>query len=138
MNFKYVWNFLIDTRCSRVTIRLKVHFGPFNIKSIDLLLTITRFAKSKCCHGRPKTLVIMSDISPDMANVQSNCNLIGREEYVIDRIVIQAPILCSFIKKQQHWSALFRKNRNYLFKINKWFFVKNHFLYIIDELLIID
>ena len=30
----------------------------------------------------------MSYISPDMANVQSNCSLIGREEYVIDRIVI--------------------------------------------------
>ena len=44
--------FLQDTRRWSVKIKLKVHFGPFNINSVDLLLAITRFVKSKCFDGR--------------------------------------------------------------------------------------
>ena len=45
------------------------------------------------------------------ANVQNICNLIGREEYNIGRIVLSTSIFYSLTKKQQHSNPVAGKYR---------------------------
>ena len=44
------------------------------------------------------------------------CNLIGREEYNVGRIVLSSSILYSLTKKQEHSNSVARKNKNLLIK----------------------
>ena len=49
-----------------------------------------------------------------ITNVQNICNLIGREECKIDRIVTSVSILYSLTEKQQHLNVVPGKDRNVL------------------------
>ena len=86
-----------------------------------LFMVKSTILRPRVQQGQYCTLLDQSDcryfVNVLIANKQNICNLIGREEYSIFRIVLLVSILYSLTKVQQHSISVTQKNRTLLIKI---------------------